>query len=148
MKKEDLTRGYVRKLAAEIRNAFNYFGDYDEEHIRKSIKEKVKELWQCIGCVLPETIETDDGVVEGYLVSVALGGDETIRWETKDEKQYQVDTTQVLNLVVNKEGFQYVLKSFDSYHLPGTSWDEEFYENMTYKKVKLEEVDKTVLHRW
>ena len=44
MTRYDLTKGYVKRLAIEIKKAYHYFGEYDERLIRSSINRKIEEL--------------------------------------------------------------------------------------------------------
>lgn len=147
MTKKDLTKGYVKKIAEEFRRSLNYFGVMDEYDIRLGVKRKLEELWEMASYKSEEELQTDDGIVKGCPIMVALGG-EDFEDEVRDGKTYIHTLIQSLYLVVNAEDFQYVLSSFDSYHPRGTrSFDDDIYGDYTYKKVRLEEVDKTKMAR-
>ena len=151
MIRADLTRRYVKKIVAEIRRAFNYLGEYDERIFRDFAKEKLDELYYELSDSPEDSDhvrwETDDGVVEGIPITIGLGG-----WEESEEivrhgQIYTQETIQTLELVVNENELQYVLESFDAYEQPGADFDDTEYGEHSYKKVKLEDVDKKVIHR-
>ena len=147
MTRKDLTKDYAKKIAAEIRRAFNYFRETDENDIRFYIEKKMKKLWEALENQCAEEMSTDDGVVVGYPISVGLGGEE-YGDVVRGGKTYIYENIQVLKLVVNEEGFQYILKSFDYYHLRGSkSLEDDVYDNYKYVKVKLEDIDKTKIGR-
>ena len=78
---------------------------------------------------------------------VALGG---VDYEDKvvDGKKCFHESIETLYLVVNAENFQYVLGQFDVYHpRESKDWDDYICGEHTYRKVQLEEVDKTKVGR-
>lgn len=133
MTQNDLTRGYIKKLVAEIRCALNYLGDNDEEIIRQFAREKIDALWQALKCGNPQRIETNDGIIEGYPIPIASGLREEIR---EEEGKYMVDEMVVLLLVVNKKEFQYVLKTYDVFYYKDDDFGAEEFSESKYQKVK------------
>lgn len=147
MTRKDLTRGFVKIVADQIQKAYRYFGEVDEERLKRIAKKKITNMWEEIDICKPEVMQTDDGVVEGYLINVGLGGEERPN-EMRNGCEWTCENIQVLYLVVNENSLQYVIKSYDCYHRLGNkSLDDDEYTNYSYKKVKLEEVDRSVIGR-
>ena len=146
MTKNDLTKEYARKIAAEIRRAYNYFGEYEDIFIKVSVEKKMKEFYEAL-MGKPDKFPTEDGEVIGYLIDVGLGS-EDFPDVVRNEKACIHERIQALSLVINEDGFQYILTSFDCYRpREGCTFDDYEYENQSYKKVALEDVDKTIVGR-
>ena len=147
MRIEDLTKEFEKRITDEIRSVYHYLGEYDEEFIQEISEKRINELQSDLRLKPAEEIETEDGIAVGYRICVGLGGDDDYYEIMYNGKLYEVDHVISLNLLVNTDGFQYILEHFDAYHLPGTDMKEDVYRNIMCKKVKLKDVDKEVVRR-
>jgi hypothetical protein len=146
MTRKDLTKEYARQIAAEIQRAYNYFGEYEDTFVKVSTERKMKELYENLA-EKPDEIQTEEGLLTGYHIDVGLGS-EDFPDVVRNEKACIHERIQALSLVVNEDGLQYILTSFDCYRpREGCTFDDYEFENQSYKKVALEDVDKTIVGR-
>ena len=147
MRIEDLTKEFEKRITDEIRRVYHYLGEYDEDFIQEVSEKRINELQSDLRSKKPEVIETEDGIAVGYRICVGIGGDDEYYEIMYNGKLYEVDHVISLHLLVNTDGFQYILQHFDAYHLPGTDMKEDEYRNITCKKMKLKDIDKEVIGR-
>ena len=140
MTREHLTEKYEEELRKELRRALTYFGEWDEERLRSTIDNQVTTLWINLSAIDAETLYIEDDVVEGYPITV---GYKCVRFPDimrKGEK-HGYEKMYIVDLMVHKDGFQYVLQIYEQCHKRGTKTETEFGPSV-YKNVKLEDLNK------
>ena len=142
MTREHLSEAYKEKIRKELRKALTHFGEWDKKRMERTIESNVFNLWIDLAAIDGKTVDVGNGeVVKGYPMCVASKGEDfpdTIR----NGEVYMHERMYVVNLMINKDGFQYVLHGFDCYDKHGSHFAETEFDNLTYKKVKLEDLDK------
>jgi hypothetical protein len=140
--REHLTDEYKEEIRNEIRRALIYFGEWDEKRMETTIDSSLFNLWIDLAAIEEKHIIVEDEELRGYTISVGMAGEDLPDIERNGimcthEQLYDVE------LFINKDGFQYLLYSFECYQpLRSTNYDDIEVVNRTYKKVKLEDLNK------
>ncbi len=132
------------KVENELKKAYAYFGEYDEELMRERAAEEVETLACRIKGTAPETINVGNEKLIGYTIDVELASynPEATENVVRNGKTYTKEQIKVLELVVTKSELVYVIHTYDTYKPEDWVFGDDFEcDNEIYERVNLEDVD-------
>ena len=131
-------------IKTELKRAYRYFGEFDELLMEENANNEVEALRCRFSGIYPEIINADGEEIIGYSINVLVTDFDydKIGIVIRNNRRYKRHHIFAIELVVTLDNnMVYVLHRYHSLSAMNENDDEFLFENETYEKVTLEDIN-------